>query len=62
MKNWEQQHDRGMAKEVEQCDHRAVDAQANSQSSLLAAETTRTGRLLPHADDLRARMLQGIPA
>ncbi|XP_070854205.1 uncharacterized protein [Drosophila suzukii] len=49
-KNWEhrkqdqaQQHDRGMAKEVEQCDHRAVDAQANSQSNPLAAEPTRTG-------------------
>jgi len=62
-KNWEhrkqdpaQQHDRGMAKEVEQCNHRAVDAQAKSQPNPLAAETTQTGRLLPHADDLRARM------
>jgi len=37
-----------MTKEVEQCDHRAVDAQANSQSNPLAAETPRTGRLPPH--------------
>jgi len=51
-----------MAKEVKQCDHRAVDAQAISQSNPLAAEKARTGRILPHADDLRARMLQRIPA
>jgi len=50
-----------MAKEGEQCDHRMV-AQANSQANTLAAEKTRTGGLLPQADDLRPRMLLGIPA
>jgi len=50
-----------MAKELEQCDHRTVDAQANPQSNPLAAEKARTGRLLPHADDFWARMLQRIP-